>query len=130
MALTVLKEKKKQRKLVIILAVLVLLIIIVNYKTFFDKPKTQEISFDQVKLIPKINIDFNLLDSPILAMLKPFELIGLEYEYTVTTEEGEVTDTIIATSEEEAMRILAEMGLFDVNFKKIETGRRNPFMPY
>ena len=106
------------------------MIIVVNYKTFFDKPKTKEISFDQVKLTPKINIDFNLLDSPILAILKPFEMIGLEYEYTVMTEEGEVTDTIIAASEEEARRILAEMGLINVNFKEIETGRRNPFMPY
>ena len=130
MALTVLKEKKKQRKLVIVLAVLIILIVVVNYKNFFDKPKTEQISFEQAKLIPRINIDFNFLNSPILALLKPFELIGLEYEYTAMTEEGELTGTVIAASEEEARRLLAEMGLPDVDFKDIETGRRNPFMPY
>ncbi|MCK5044733.1 hypothetical protein KAR26_03315 [Candidatus Parcubacteria bacterium] len=131
MAITVLKEKKKQKKLVVILVALIVLIVIVNYKNFYSEPEVEQISFQQANLPSRININFNVLNSPILKILKSFELIGIEFDYNGITESGEIASgTIIGTSPEDVLRQLEELGLTDITLGEMEVGRRNPFMPY
>lgn len=131
MAYNIFKERKKQQQLVVALVILISAIAIINYRNFFSKPAVRQISFVESALPSRININFNVLSSPILQMLKPFEVIGIKFDYEGKTADGEaVSGTIEAATEEDVREKLIELGISEVSLGGIKVGRKNPFTPY
>ncbi len=80
---------------------------------------------------PNTNVDLNILDSPVLKNLEPFNVIETAFSYTVTNQSGKkVTGTISAISREEAQRQLEESGFKIESLQEAVTGRTNPFVSY
>jgi len=99
MAITFLEERKIQKYFVYILGIILLIIVLIIWQGFFVEEKPISPG-EIVKPNKSIEIDFEILESPILKGLQPFEEIEPFKEVIV---EGEV-------------------------IKKI--GRENPFVPY
>jgi len=99
MAITFLEEKKRQRYLIVIFIILIVVIIGVIWQSFFREREVipgPEVVFKP----PVIKINFEILKSPALEELQPFEPIpSLEEEIAATG-------------------------------KEVKIGRDNPFLPY
>lgn len=99
MAITFLEKRKIQRYYIIIFGIILLVTTLVIWRGFFVKEKP--IFLEEVtKPLKKVEIDFNILENPILKELQPFEEIEPFREVIV---EEEIIEKI---------------------------GRENPFAPY
>jgi len=99
MAITFLEERKTQRRYIIIFIIILLATGLIVWRGFFVKEKPAFLEEVQ-KPSKKVEIDFKILESPILKELQPFEEIQPFQEVIV---EGEIIEKI---------------------------GRQNPFIPY
>ena len=99
MAITFLEKRKIQKSFILILGIILLIIALVIWRGFFVKEKLV-LPGEILKPSKKVEINFEILESPILKGLQPFEEIKT-YEEEIS--EGVVTEKI---------------------------GRENPFMPY
>jgi len=105
MAITFLEERKIQKRFILILGIILLIIVLVIWQGFFvkEKPLWETGKWSPGEIVEpakKVEIDFEILESPILKGLEPFEEIKT-YEEEIS--EGVVTEKI---------------------------GRENPFLPY
>jgi len=100
MAITFLEERKIQKRFILILGIILLIIALVIWQGFFVKEKSIWEAGEVLKPAKKIEINFEILKSPVLKGLEPFEEIKT-YEEEIS--EGVVTEKI---------------------------GRENPFLPY
>lgn len=76
MALTFFEQRKRQRKFILISALIIFLTVILIWK-FFLLPKPEpEPKVVEIPRPPEIKIDFEVLKSPILEKLQPFEEIS------------------------------------------------------
>jgi hypothetical protein len=98
MAITFLEKRKIQRRYIIIFAILILVTALVIWQGFFVKEKP--VFLGEVTKLKKVEIDFKILENPILKELQPFEEIEPFREVIV---EGQIIEKI---------------------------GRENPFVPY
>lgn len=73
MVITFLQQRKRQQYLILITLVIILLILIVVWQGFLAKPKPAP--SPTVSKLPQIKINFEVLESPILKKLQPFEKI-------------------------------------------------------
>lgn len=73
MVITIQQEKRRQSYLVVVLVVIILAIIFILWQYFFKKP--QPILEPKILAPPKIEINFEILESPVLKELLPFEEI-------------------------------------------------------
>jgi len=99
MAITFLEKRKIQKSFILILGIILLIIALVIWRGFFVKEKLV-LPGEILKPSKKVEINFEILESPILKGLQPFEEIKT-YEEEIS--EGVVTEKI---------------------------GRENPFLPY
>lgn len=74
MAITFLQQKRKQQYLTLVFIGAILLILVVVWKGFLSKPETLPPLPEPVKL-PEVKINFEVLQSPFLEELQPFEEI-------------------------------------------------------
>jgi len=98
-AITFLEKRKIQKRFILILGIILLIIVLIIWQGFFAKEKPV-LPGEVLKPAKKVKIDFDILESPILKGLQPFEEIKT-YEEEIS--EGVVTEKI---------------------------GRENPFIPY
>jgi len=75
MAITFLEERKIQKRLILILGIILLIIVLVIWRGFFVKEKPIWEAGEVLKPAKKIEINFEILESPILKGLEPFEEI-------------------------------------------------------
>jgi len=75
MAITFLEKRKIQKRFILILGIILLIIILVIWQGFFVKEKPI-LPGETFKPSKKVEIDFEILESPILKGLQPFE--GIE----------------------------------------------------
>ena len=73
MAITFLQQRKKQKSLIFVLIAVIILIFIVVWRGFWAKPKP--VLVPMISEPPKIEINFEVLKSPILKELQLFEEI-------------------------------------------------------
>jgi len=76
MAITFSLQRKKHKYLILVLILAVLVILIVLLRGFLLKPKIEKPEEIITKKPPLIEIDFEILESPILKELQPFEEIS------------------------------------------------------
>jgi hypothetical protein len=130
MAVVFISPKKKQRVFFIgITAVFLLILISITFFVFMAQPQqvAQELVFNK----PKVNINFNALDSDQFKELLPFNEMQRQFAYTAKNENGDVESGFIsAVSIEEAKKILESIDLAVQDIKEAEIGRENPFTPY
>jgi len=74
MAITFLQQRKKQKRLIFVLLAVIILIFIVVWRGFLVK--TKPVLVPIISEPPKIEINFEVLKSPILKELQPFEEIN------------------------------------------------------
>lgn len=73
MAITFLQQRKKQKRLIFVLLAVIILIFIVVWRGFLVKPEPVLVPI--ISEPPKIEINFGVLESPILKELQVFEEI-------------------------------------------------------
>lgn len=100
MAITFLEERKVQRRYILIFLLVILITGWVVWRGLFVKEQQQVFPAGVLKQVKKVEIDFKILENPILQGLQPFEEIKT-YEEEISG--GEVTGKV---------------------------GRENPFAPY
>jgi hypothetical protein len=98
MAITFLEKRKIQRRYIIIFGIVLLVTILVIWRGFFVEKKP--VFLGEVTKTKKVELDFKILENPILKELQPFEEIEPFREVIV---EEEIIEKI---------------------------GRENPFVPY
>ncbi len=91
MAITFLEERKIQKRFILILGIILLIIVLVIWQGFFVKEKPIREAGEVLKPAKKIEINFEILESPVLKGLQPFEEIKT-YEEEIS--EGAVTEKI------------------------------------
>ena len=74
MAITFLEERKIQKRFILILGTILLIIVLVIWRGFFVKEKPISPG-EIVEPAKRVEIDFEILESPILKGLEPFEEI-------------------------------------------------------
>jgi len=90
MAITFLEKRKIQKSFILILGIILLIIALVIWRGFFVKEKLV-LPGEILKPSKKVEINFEILESPILKGLQPFEEIKT-YEEEIS--EGVVTEKI------------------------------------
>lgn len=130
MAIVFISPKQRQKTIIFgIIGLVSLILIIIGLGVFLKKPKA--IPSERVFKPPKIEINFEILESDQLKNLEDFEKLKKEFNYQGKTDEGKTqSGEILAVSQEEAIKSLKELGLFDIVVEEIEIGRENPFIPY
>ncbi len=130
MAIVFISPKQKQKTLIFgIIGLVSLVLIIIGLGVFLKKPKA--IPSERVFKPPKIEINFEILESNQVKNLEVFEKIKKEFSYQEKTEDREIqSGKILAVSREEALESLKELGLSDIVLEEIEIGRENPFVFY
>lgn len=112
-----------------ITAVFLLFLIIIALMVFLAQP--QPVAPELVFNKPKININFDVLDSEQFKNLLPYSQMELQFTYSATTKDGKtVAGLVSASSIEEAREIVEGIDLNIIEIKEVEIGRENPFMPY
>lgn len=74
MAVTFIEERKKQRNLIWIFIIIVLIMVVIWWQGFFKKPSLKGIEIPVFEF-KKIEINFEVLENPILKELQLFEKI-------------------------------------------------------
>ena len=130
MAVIFISPQKRQREFFIAITIFfALILILISTWAFLSQPSGPETEFVLNK--PKINVNFQVLESDQFKNLEPFEMIPLQFSYTaVTSWNKTVTGLISAVSQEEARALLQESGYQVRDLKEVGTGRDNPFEPY
>jgi len=98
MAITFLERRKLQRRYLIIFGLIILVTVLIFWRGFLVKEKP--VFPGEIPEMKRVNIDFKILENPILKELKPFEEIA---PFKGVTVEEEIIEKV---------------------------GRENPFMPY
>jgi hypothetical protein len=75
MAITLLEERRVQKRFILILVIILLIIVLVIWQGFFVEEKPVSPG-EIVRPSKKIEIDFEILESPVVKGLEPFEEIG------------------------------------------------------
>ncbi|TET84262.1 MAG: hypothetical protein E3J36_01775 [Candidatus Nealsonbacteria bacterium] len=75
MVITFLEKRKIQKRFTLILGIILLIIVLVIWQGFFVKEKPI-LPGEVVKPSKRVEIDFEILESPILKGLQPFEEIA------------------------------------------------------
>jgi hypothetical protein len=75
MDITLLEERKVQKRFILVLVIILLIIALIIWQGFFVEEKPV-LPGEIVKPSKKIEIDFEILESPIIKGLQPFEEIG------------------------------------------------------
>jgi len=104
MAIVFLKEKRTQKSLIVVFVLIILITAFIIWQGFFKEETEVYLEEEGFKFTPrKIEIDFSILEHPVLEELQPFFEIE-PLEEATPTEEGIEMPT--------------------------EIGRENPFIPY
>lgn len=130
MAVVFISPKKKQQMFFIgITTTFFLALIFIALLVFLSQP--QPVAPELVFNKPKININFDVLDSEQFQNLLPYTQMEMQFTYTAAAKDGKIVNGLIsAVSVEEARKILEEMDLTVGDIKEVEIGRENPFTPY
>ena len=130
MAVVFISPKKRQKAFFIwITASFASLLILLCLAVFLAQPK--EVSPELVFNKPKVNIDFDLLDSEQFKQLEPFVVLQNQFAYSAKTAKGKIVQGVLsANSIDDARKILEGMNLTEINVKESVAGRENPFQPY
>lgn len=130
MAIVFISPKKRQKIVVSsIIGSVLLILIVIAFWVFLAKPRS--ISPAAVFHAPKIEINFEILDSEKIKNLQVFE--GVKKEFTYQGEKGDGTQQtgkVLAASIKEAEEIVKKLNLSKIVIKEPEIGRENPFAPY
>ncbi len=130
MAIVFISPKRSQTVLIsAIIGIVSLGLIIILLVVFLSKP--QSIAPERVFKPKEVKINFDILKSQRLKELSLFPTeIKKEFNYIAETEDGiDRSGKILAVSESEAEILLEETGLENIEIKKTEIGRKNPFVP-
>lgn len=130
MAIVFISPKERQKALLLgIIGLFVVVLIVIGLTVFLAKPKS--VPVEKVFKAPKIEVNFEVLESNQIKNLTVFEKIEKEFNYWAKTKDGsDQQGKITATSSEEATATLEELGLSVVNLEEIKGGKENPFLPY
>ncbi len=131
MAIVFISPREKQKVFIMGIAVFFgVVLILISLGVFLSKPKSVE--KDKVVFVaPKININFDVLKSPLLQALEFMPEIEKEFNYRAFTLEGkEQSGKIRAVSQNKAIELLTAMNLTKIELTEVAPGRENPFSPY
>lgn len=131
MAIVFISPKQKQKTIIFgIVGIISLVLVIIGLMVFLKKPET--VPPEQVFKAPKIEINFEILESDKLKNLEDFEGLKNEFNYQATTKDGELQPgKILAVSRKQAIKSLEDLGFSDIVLEEgIEVGRENPFVIY
>ncbi len=130
MAIVFISPRKKQKILIFSTIGLISLILIsIGLGVFLIKPKI--IPPEQVFIPPEIEINFGIFESDQLKNLELFGKIETEFNYQGSTKTGEIqSGRILASSQEKAIELLEQFGLFEIILEEMPIGRINPFVFY
>lgn len=96
---------------------------------FFSKPAPSSVG--QVFVKPKINLNFAVLDSPLVKNSVPMTKMQKEFYYIAqTNKKVKKSGSIFADSIEDAKKIIEDAGLIVLNLEEAKIGRENPFLPF
>lgn len=130
MAVVFISPKKRQQMFFIgITAIFLLILVFIAFLVFLSQPHpvAPELVFNK----PKVNINFDVLDSEQFKNLLPYAEMETQFAYTATTKDGKSVEGLVsAVSVEEAKKNLEDIDLTVVEIKEVEIGRENPFSPY
>lgn len=129
MAIVFISPRQKQKVFISgTVTALALAVSIIFFVVFFAKPKeASELVFNK----PKASVNVNFLDSNELKNLEPFPEMETEFVYEAfTAKRKKVSGNIWAISEEEAVRLLGELGLSPSKIDEVLIGKDNPFESY
>lgn len=137
MAIILISPQKTQRRFLIVIAIAVLsallVIAIILLWPLLLKVKDRLITAppQTVSNLPDIKINFDIIDSNQVATLLPFKDIKAEFSYIAENQAGkQVSGTVSAINQGEALQILTGQGLKVSNLQAISVGRNEPFTPY
>lgn len=130
MAIVFVSPKQRQKIFLIsIVAGLVIFLLLVTLAVFLARPRA--VSKIELYQTPNITIDFSVFDQE---QLKSSDILGkipLEFTYVAKTKLGfQTKGTVIAPTEEEALKMLAEKEISDITLSGPLVGRENPFVSY
>ena len=130
MAIVFISPKQRQKTIIFgIIGLVSLVLLIIGLSVFLRKPKT--IPSERVFKPPKIEINFEILESDQIKNFEVFGKIKNEFNYQGRTVEGNIqSGKILAISQEQAFKSLEELGFSDIVVEEIEIGRENPFVLY
>lgn len=132
MAIVFVSPRKRKRiffwiisiSLIVLLAIVAFIAFPPEFRnTFVDVPTTT------YTVKPKININFDLLDSDQVKGLLEFSEIPVQFNYTATDiNKQEVSGSITSFSKEDAISVLKQQGLEVTNIEQAGIGRNEPFL--
>ena len=129
MAVVFISPKQRQKMFIIGITVGVgLFCAVIAVIVLFSQPK--EVSSGLVFNKPKVNINFEILNSDQFTSLVAFEGMKIQFSYKATKNDEPNDGYISATSEAEAKEILEDLGYNVSEIKEAEIGRQNPFESY
>lgn len=130
MAVVFISPKQRQKVFFMGITIIFLLFLaVIASAVFFSKPK--EVPYQLVFNKPKIDINFDVLDSAQFKELEPFTEMEMQFNYRAETKAGKIIAGLIsANSMDEARGILKNIDLTVIDIKEVEVGRENPFAPY
>jgi len=130
MAVVFISPKQRQKVFFMGITIIFLLfLVVVASAVFFSKPK--EVPYQMVFNRPKVNINFNILDSVQFNDLEPFTEMEIQFSYRAFTKEDNIIDGLVsAVSTDAAREILESMDLTVIDIEEVMVGRENPFEPY
>lgn len=130
MAIVFVSPKQRQRVFfVAIISSFALLLLIIALLIFIPKPKA--VLEEEVFSKPKIDINFDFLNSEKIKVLEIPIKTQMQFDYEATTENNkQVSGRISAFSKEEAEVLLKRQKLTVEKLQETKFGRENPFVPY
>lgn len=72
MAITLTGKKKSQKNLVLVFLISMVVLFIILYYQFFSEEEVLPVENEPYRTIKKINLDFGVLDNPLISKLEPF----------------------------------------------------------
>jgi len=130
MAVVFISPRQKQKMFLTGITIGVgLFLIIIASVIFLSQPKevsVSEITFNK----PKININFEIFDSDQFKSLQDFGEMKTQYSYKARKDDENVEGSISADSEDDARKVLEELGYNVYQIQEVEIGRENPFESY
>jgi len=128
MALEFISPKKRKKVLIqTITGFFVFVLALFSLLIFFRPPKPEKV--EEVFTPEEIEIDFETLKSEKVSNLDLFEVkVKKVFDYRAETEDGRTREgRVMASSKEEAEKILKDFELVEIELKEREVGRDNPF---